>query len=175
MFIFLCLFGLIAIYIWYHRNFSYWSQYPVKFIKPWPIVGNCWEICTLKTGLHGQLQKFYERPEFKEESAIGVFIFHRPALLIKDLELIKLLQIKKFECFVKRAIDPDPQHDPIGYNCLLLCPTEMWRQLRARLSPMFTSAKTKEMFPLMLEVNCKLNKIKFLSTMITIWECFLII
>lgn len=81
-----------------------------------------------------------------------MYLLKGPALLVRDLELVKAVMIKKFSYFVNRVMRTDPHSDPLGYNNLFFVRND-WKGLRNKLSPIFSSGKIKQMYPLMVEVG----------------------
>ncbi|XP_070497937.1 probable cytochrome P450 6g2 [Chironomus tepperi] len=79
-------------------------------------------------------------------------MFHKPALLIKDPELIKQILVKDFNSFVNHVGGSD-DHDPIGRDNLFLSKDGLWRNLRKKLTPFFTSGKMKSMFPFLDKIG----------------------
>lgn len=86
----------IVFYIWQRRTLSFWERHGVKYIRPVPVVGCTREFLTAKVPFFEQIQKFHEAPGFENEPFVGVYMTHRPALVIRDLELIKTVMIKSF-------------------------------------------------------------------------------
>lgn len=67
-------------------------------------------------------------------------------MYIRDLELLKKIGIKDFESFHDhRGFLTEEESDPFSNN-LFSMKGEKWREMRASLSPAFTSAKMKNMF-----------------------------
>lgn len=146
----LVLTGLFLLYLWQRHTYTYWQRHNVKFIKPLPFVGNFMEMFLFKNSFYIQLQKLYEK---SEEPIEGIYLLHRPAVMIRDLELIKKILITDFNHFSNRALKTDPIHDPVGTNNLFLLRNPKWKDLRQMLSPIYSSAKLKQMYPLMVEVS----------------------
>ncbi|XP_068147565.1 uncharacterized protein [Drosophila tropicalis] len=142
----------IILYIWQKWNYSYWERHGVKYIKPVPILGNMVNLFKGKVPFYLQVSELHQEPGFEKEPLVGIYLAHRPALLIRDLELIKTVMIKKFNYFANRALSTDPHNDQLGYNNLFLVRNPDWKDLRAKLSPVFTSGKMKQMYPLMIEI-----------------------
>uniref|UniRef100_B4MR41 GK21993 n=1 Tax=Drosophila willistoni TaxID=7260 RepID=B4MR41_DROWI len=139
-------------YIWQKWNYSYWERHGVKYIKPVPILGNMVNLFKGKVPFYLQVSELHKEPGFEKEPLVGIYLAHRPALLIRDLELIKTVMIKKFNYFANRALSTDPHNDQLGYNNLFFVRNPDWKDLRAKLSPVFTSGKMKQMYPLMIEI-----------------------
>lgn len=99
------------------------------------------------------MAKFYNAPGFENEPVVGIFLSYRPALVIRDLDLIKTVMIKKFQYFNNRALATDPHNDALGHNNLFFSRSPAWKELRHKLSPVFTTGKIKQMYPLMVKVR----------------------
>lgn len=100
----------------------------------------------------------YEHDIAKNEPYVGIHIFNKPGVLIRDLELIKKVLIKDFNNFSNRFTRMNPHNDPLGSNNLFLLRNPMWRELRQKLTPVFTSGKMKQMFYLVEQIGSKLNE-----------------
>jgi cytochrome P450 family 6 len=71
----------------------------------------------------------------------------RPALVLRDPELMKEILVKEFNTFFNRNAQTSHHKDPLAQNLFLL-KGELWRLLRLKMSPIFTSFRLKLMFPL---------------------------
>lgn len=139
-------------YIWQKRVHSYWKRHGIPYIEPLPIVGNLKTFLSGKVSFLEQLSLLHQTPGFEKEPVIGIYVLKGPALLVRDLELVKAVMIKKFSYFVNRVMRTDPHYDPLGYNNIFFVRNE-WKGLRNKLSPIFSSGKIKQMYPLMVEVR----------------------
>jgi len=61
--------------------------------------------------------------------------------------------IKDFNRFTNRYARCDPHGDVLGSNNLFLVRNPQWKEIRTKLTPVFTSGKLKAMYPLMQEVS----------------------
>ncbi|KAH8354947.1 hypothetical protein KR093_002666, partial [Drosophila rubida] len=152
---FLLLIATLAIifYIWQRRTYTYWQRLGIKSITPTLIFGNTRKFLTAQVSFFDQIHVLHNTPGFEKEPLMGIYLLHRPALIIKDLELIKTVMIKKFNYFTNRALQTDPHRDPLGYNNLFFVRNPEWKDLRNKISPVFTSGKIKQMYPLMVEIG----------------------
>lgn len=85
---------------------------------------------------------------------LGIYMFFRPVLLIRDPKLVKRILITDFDHFHDRGMHCNESTDPIAANLFVL-PGKKWKDLRAKFSPTFSSAKLKTMFPVIVK-NTKL-------------------
>lgn len=87
----------------------------------------------------------------------GFFINFTPFFLATDPELIKAVLIKDFGHFVNRGMFFNERTDPVGASLFSL-EGEKWKNLRAKLTPTFTSGKIKGMFPAVLKISDEFNR-----------------
>ncbi|XP_066599468.1 cytochrome P450 6a2-like [Prorops nasuta] len=139
---------LVAIYYYCNSNYDYWKNRGVKGPKPIPFLGNFKDIMLSRISIGSYMQQIYN--EFKDEPMVGLFARATPILSIHDPNFIKDILIKDFSKFSDRPIKVHEKTEPISQHLFAL-ETKRWRPMRLRLSPIFTSGKLKEMFPLILE------------------------
>ncbi|XP_075167554.1 uncharacterized protein LOC142239648 [Haematobia irritans] len=149
---------LMAIYLWCRRTYSYWQRHGIPYVKPTMIIGNTKEAFSLKTSIGLHLSQLYNLPEMHDEPVIGIYMFHQPALVVRDPEIIKSILIKDFNLFNNRYGKCDPHGDVLGNSNLFFARNSYWKELRTKISPVFTSGKVKQMYPLMLEVTAQLEE-----------------
>ncbi|CAG4996087.1 unnamed protein product [Parnassius apollo] len=79
---------------------------------------------------------------YPNEKVVGLFRMTTPCLLLRDLDVIKHVLIKDFDCFSDRGASFGEKG--LGNN-LVHADSYMWRILRNRFTPIFTSGKLKNM------------------------------
>lgn len=137
--IFLTLLCFILSYL--KIKYSYWYRKDVEQLKPHCIWGN---IPELKSLHHGQFsQMVYDTFKTKTKLA-GVYIFTKPVAVILDLDLVKSVLIKDFHNFSSRMTYKNDR-DILSQH-LFNVEGPLWRPLRNKISPIFSSAKMKYMF-----------------------------
>lgn len=137
------LLSIILLFLLYKhatRNFDYWKNRNVPFIKPLPFVGNFYEVCTLKTVMGECIAKLYRQVK---APFFGIFVFDRPCLIVKSPELIKTILVKDFNMFKDRTVLSNETDDPIGAHLMFVIKNPEWKFIRTKLSPVFTSGKLK--------------------------------
>lgn len=151
--LFLFVLILIAVCLIYKIQFSYWTRHksvasvPGRFLS-----GNFRDFITFKTNFVYHLKTIYDDPEFAEKPVVGVYGVYKPALLIREPEIIKSILIKDFDSFHDRFDDRDVGYDPIGAQMMFYSSYALWKEMRTKLSPIFTSAKMKYMYNLIQNV-----------------------
>lgn len=80
-----------------------------------------------------------------------MLLFNQPSLVIRDLDLIKQMTIKDFDHFMDHQDFIPVETDPLMGGNLFSMDGQKWREMRAILSPAFTSSKMRGMFTFMSE------------------------
>ncbi|KAB0794243.1 hypothetical protein PPYR_13863 [Photinus pyralis] len=81
----------------------------------------------------------------------GMYQLARPVLAIRDPELIKQITVKDFDHFIDHSQFVPEECEPLWGKNLFSLKGERWKEMRATLSPSFTSSKMKAMFNIMSE------------------------
>lgn len=87
----------------------------------------------------------------------GAFFFLRPISVIIDLDLVHHILVKDFNNFSDRGSFYNERDDPLSAH-LFSMRGPSWRNLRAKLTPTFTSGKMKFMYPTILKVAAEFDK-----------------
>lgn len=142
---------------WISRRQNYFKNHNVPFIKSTPLLGSFSKTVLGKIGFYENVAELYNRPEVKDYPFFGMFVFHKPGLVVNDPELIKRILVKDFVSFSERYASSDV-HDPVGYYNLFSAKKAFWKKMRCKLSPFFSSGKLKAMFHLHDKTGKNLNK-----------------
>ncbi|TGZ47866.1 hypothetical protein DBV15_09201 [Temnothorax longispinosus] len=87
----------------------------------------------------------------------GIYMFFKLILVIADLDLIRVMLIKKFVSFHNRGLYINEKINPLFDN-LVFINGKRWRNLSFKLTPTFTVGKIKQMFPIVKECSEELAK-----------------
>lgn len=144
---------IILIIFYVKRVFSFWDRLNVPNIKPQIPHGNFKGMGTKY--FQGEMtQKFYN--EMKGSGKFcGIYMFQKPMVLVLDLQLAKNILVKDFSYFHDRGLYRHDK-DPLSGH-LFLIEGQKWRNLRAKLTPTFTSGKMKYMYPSILAKAAELQ------------------
>uniref|UniRef100_T1I4Z9 Uncharacterized protein n=1 Tax=Rhodnius prolixus TaxID=13249 RepID=T1I4Z9_RHOPR len=104
-----------------------------------------WKVLFLKETIEDSIDKVYTKMAgYKYAGLPGVF--GKPSILLLDPEIIEKILIKDFSYFQDRINSNfDSKVNPLQENLFNL-KGQMWKTLRSKLSPTFTSGKLKWMF-----------------------------
>ncbi|KAL4709631.1 hypothetical protein ACJJTC_007362 [Scirpophaga incertulas] len=152
----LVLLGLTAFYYYNKHIYSYWRKRGVKHDKPVPFLGNNGKNFLLQLSRSEIIEKTYWN--HPNEKVVGFYNSSRPELLIRDPDLIKNVLMKDFAHFTGRGFAPDKTHTETFMNNLFFVEGDLWKSLRTRMTPAFTSGKLRAMFPLIVERAEKLQE-----------------
>lgn len=146
--IFVCYYYLKYVY-------SHWERYDyIKSIAPVIPFGNLSKVVRKQTSIGLVFYNLYQQVNDK---FIGVYLFFRPAILIRDLDLVRNILISDFQHFHDRGVFCDSKNDPMSASIFAMH-GEQWKSLRHSFTPAFTSGKLKSMFPTLLDVGYSLDK-----------------
>ncbi|CAH0587841.1 unnamed protein product [Chrysodeixis includens] len=149
MFFYLLLMLVILIYFVSTRKYGYWKKKNVPHIKPTFILGNYGDWILMKKSISEVVQDLCEK--FPNERFFGAYIGTEPVLIPKDPEIIKLIVTKDFYYFNGRDLSEHNHKEP-GARNLLFSHGDNWKVLRQNMTPLFSTAKIKNMFYLI--ENC---------------------
>ncbi|XP_005184395.4 probable cytochrome P450 6a14 [Musca domestica] len=150
MFALLLLFCICLLVGYLLNLYTYWERQGVPHETPIPLLGNFKGIGS-KYHVRDINQRLYRRFKGKAPFA-GVYMFVRRAALVIDLNLIKNIMVKDFANFHDRGGLSNVEDDPLTGHLVSL-EGEQWRAMRTKLTPVFTSARMKYMFPTVVKVG----------------------
>lgn len=93
----------VLIVLWFYWNQTYFKRHNIPYVQTNIILGGLSDALLKKCGFFENVARLYTRPEVKDAPFFGFYIFQRPALVIKDPELIKRIMIKDFNSFSNRV------------------------------------------------------------------------
>lgn len=140
--------ALVAFYLYNTRDFNYWKNRGVKYEKPIVLFGNNLTNYLLQKSVTQLLVDLYWK--FPNEKVVGFFRASRPELILRDPEIIKRVLVTDFTSFYPRGLNLHKEVEPLMKN-LFFADGDVWRLLRQRMTPAFTSGKLRAMFPLIVE------------------------
>lgn len=143
-----------TIFLFFRNIYSYWKRKGFPYIKPSIPFGNISETAMRKMSLGACLHELYKK---STDPFVGIYLFFRPALLIRDANLAKSILTSDFEHFYDRGVHCDEENDPLSATMFALT-GQSWKKMRSALSPTFTSGKLKNMFPTIMETGIELQK-----------------
>lgn len=145
---------LVAFYFFTTRTHSYWSKRNVKHNLPIPLFGNHFRnFFGIKSITEIAIELYTQYPA---EKVVGYYRGTTPELVIRDLDLARTILNVDFAYFYPRGLGRDPKKEPILAN-LFHVDGDTWKLMRQRITPAFTTAKLKAMFPLIVKCAKKVQ------------------
>lgn len=151
------LIGVITLFYFYaKRVYSYWERKGFKTASGTSLLFGHFKGPLTQTEFTGDfIAKIYRSTN---EPFIGMYSLLRPALLVRDPELIRSICIKDFSYFSERNVHCNEEYDPCSGHLFAL-PTKKWKNIRSKLTPAFTSGKLKSMFPTIVDCGSSLQNL----------------
>lgn len=130
------------------RNLDYWKHKNVTTHPSSIFVGSYKDYILRRSDIGTMLKDFYNM--YPNEKVVGLFRSSQPELMIRDLDLVRDVMIKDFSSFPNRLKVMNAENEPLDYNLLSLN-GELWKPVRSKINPAFSSARLKAMFPFIVQ------------------------
>lgn len=133
--------------------FQYWKRRSVPALVPSFPFGNFGPAVLQRLSIGEVVQNLYNK---STERFFGVHVITKPVLILRDPDLIRGIFIKDFAHFADRGVYINEKLDPLSANLFTMHGMK-WKNMRAKLSPVFTSGKLKAMFSTILDCGASLQ------------------
>lgn len=90
--------GFVYSYLRYIN--SYWKRNGVLYVKSTPFLGCMKPVVLRQKNIAENFDDCYN--EFPDEPMVGIHLFTKPTLMIRDLELVKEIVVKNYSSFQNR-------------------------------------------------------------------------
>lgn len=132
-----------VIYLWFRKKFSFWENLGFPFIPGKFPMGSIGEMGFTKH-TSDLLKEFYDANK-GNGPGFGIYMMTQPAFIPTEPEMIKDIMVRHFDTFHDRGFYLNEKDDPLSMH-LFMTSGKVWKDLRTKLSPTFTSGKMKMMF-----------------------------
>jgi cytochrome P450 family 6 len=132
------------LYLYFIRNFNFWKKRGVPYEKPLPFLGNLKEAALQILDVGRNLKNLYDT--HKDKPYVGLFSFDQPSLLVTDPDLVKSVMVKDAHNFMARVQTADEKADPLTAKAIFALKGRKWKNMRLKMTPIFTAGKLKKMF-----------------------------
>ncbi|XP_053691358.1 probable cytochrome P450 6d4 [Sabethes cyaneus] len=133
--------------------YSYWDRQGLPSVKPHIPFGNLGSVARKKESFGVAINELYRQTT---GALVGIYLFYRPAILIRDPHLAQRIMTTDFGHFHDRGVYCNEKGDPFSANLFAL-PGKRWKNLRNKLTPTFTPGQMRNMLPTFLELSQKLQ------------------
>nr|CAI5864505.1 unnamed protein product [Callosobruchus analis] len=146
-----------GLYMFLKYRFSYWERREVKQSDAIWIFGDNLRQMLMRETFADMMKRLHDL--YPNDRYTGGYQLLVPTLMVRDPELIKTICVKDFDHFSNHRTFVPEDVDPLFGKNLFALKDQRWRDMRAVLSPSFTSSKMRGMFLLMSE--CAEKWVKF--------------
>lgn len=144
-----------SLYLFFWYMFTYWSRHGVPFVPPTVPYGNLKDAGKV-SHISECMQRFYQT--LKGRGPVGgIYFYVEPVALLLDIAVIKQVLIKDFANFQSRGIYYNEVDDPLSAHLFAL-DGPVWKRLRGKLTPTFTSGKMRYMFATVVDVAAQFRQ-----------------
>lgn len=128
------------VYCWISQKFSFFGENGFLYERPTFPFGN------LK-GVGRDFHVVYKTKQLYDKfkgkaTAFGIYFSVIPNVVITDLETVKNVLVRDFDCFHNRGLYFNKDDDPLSSQLFTMEDAE-WKSMRGKLTPTFTSGKMK--------------------------------
>lgn len=144
---------IFAYYVYSQYAYLHFKRLGIDYFQPTFPFGNFNETVWGRKNMSTTFKEFHL--QIKSGFA-GIFLFQRPALMIRDRDLIERILITDFESFTDRGAYNDEVNDPLSSN-MYTFPGEKWKKMRKKLCPLYAQGKMKMIFPAIYDIGMALQ------------------
>lgn len=136
------------IYLWFKQKYTFWDKHGFVSVPGKIPMGSLSDM-GFKEHSSVLMKRMYDQHKGKTP-VLGLYFFANPTILPLEPEIIKDIFTRQFESFHERGFYVNERDDPLSGHLFNLS-GERWKEMRAKLSPTFTSGKIKMMFGTVLK------------------------
>ncbi|CAK9819333.1 Cytochrome P450 6j1 [Anthophora plagiata] len=137
--------AIVLLCFYFYRTYTFWKRHGIPTAKGYlPLVGHMLPILLLRKTIQDMVQDIYD--EYKDQSMVGFYKTTRPALLIRDPALVKVVLQTKFSNFHENGMKIEPSVDPLLAKNPFFNYGEEWTIGRKRLTYAFSNMRLKVLF-----------------------------
>lgn len=117
------------LYLYMKYKHTYWKRKGVLSLPGHWLFGNVEDAVLMRSASSHVFGDLY-RQASDSDDILGIYVFHKPFLLLRNPELIKQVLVKDFNNFSNRSFTAESFHDKIGSSNLFTIKNPKWKQLR---------------------------------------------
>ncbi|XP_063696557.1 probable cytochrome P450 28a5 [Culicoides brevitarsis] len=155
--IFVSIVVLFYKYVTYRQ--SYWKRKGIKGPKPTFLAGNLFNSFLQKEAFADDVDRIYK--QYKDrQGVIGIYQLLKPTLMVTDSQIVKHVLVENFKNFHMNGFEKllNEKSDPLlAYNPFFRS-GDAWKDKRSEVTPAFSPARIKAMYPLIESVCEKMKE-----------------
>ncbi|XP_059614218.1 probable cytochrome P450 6a23 isoform X2 [Phlebotomus argentipes] len=146
-----------AFYLYVKYKQSYWDREGVPSVNTMFLLGTSGASLINRIPFIFNFHQVYKELKAKGKFG-GLYTFTSPAIMFIDPNLIKTVLVKDYHHFEDRGFYVNEKSDPLTAHLFSLSGSK-WKNLRAKLSPTFTSGRMKMMFPIVSGISNQFERV----------------
>lgn len=147
----------VVIIALFKRRYSHWKNAGVEYLEPTIPFGNLKQAFLQQSSIGEWVVEFYTIMKKRKVKHAGCYFFHEHIYVPIDLDLVKRIMQIDFVHFTDHGVYYTDEGESLSAT-IFAVGGQRWRNLRTKLSPVFTSGKMKLMFPIMLRISQELDE-----------------
>uniref|UniRef100_V5GHG9 Cytochrome P450 6A1 n=1 Tax=Anoplophora glabripennis TaxID=217634 RepID=V5GHG9_ANOGL len=147
----------VVFYAYFKWKYQYWKRKGIPYFVPKIPFGNIPNPLTSQLSIGEHIALLYKEAKARGWKGCGFYTMAVPIYMVLDLDLVKNIMTKDFNNFMDRGIYFNEKADPLSVHLLAITGMK-WKNLRAKLTPTFTSGKMRMMFQTMADCGVILEK-----------------
>ncbi|XP_025830141.1 probable cytochrome P450 6a23 [Agrilus planipennis] len=140
--------GILLIYIIFKQRYTYWDDFDIAVKRPQFPYGSLGSPFNKTSSAHTAMADVYKYFKKNKQKQGGIYVYCSPLYVAIDPVIVKNILIKDFNYFSERLAYYNKKSDPFSFTILTTSGQE-WKDMRTKLTPLFTINKLKTMFPLL--------------------------
>lgn len=124
-------------------NERYWKKRGVTFLKHNKVIGVFWDFLTEDKSFFEIFHELYKK--YPKEPAVAFGSFFVPSIYVKDPTNVNHVLQTDFRSFNHRGFTFSEEKDILSNNVLMMYGPK-WKIMRQNMTPLFTTAKLKNMY-----------------------------
>lgn len=151
--ILIIIFLIFTYYVYSQYAYLYFKRLGIDYFQPTFPFGNFHDTVWGRKNMSSTFKEFHL--QIKSGFA-GIFLFQRPAIMLRDRDLIERILVTDFESFTDRGVYNDEENDPLSSN-MYSFPGKKWIKMRKKLCPLYAQDKMKLIFPAIYDIGMALQ------------------
>nr|XP_031840935.1 cytochrome P450 6k1-like [Nomia melanderi] len=146
----------LAVYYYMKKSHTYWQKRGIPADSGHWFFGNVKDAVLFRRNPTIVISELFAKSP-PDLDVYGIYILNKRFLLLKNPEVIKHVLVKDFHSFENRYFTGKSRVDTISSSNLFTIGNPEWKQLRTKVSPVFTSGKMKKWFHLIAETTVSMS------------------
>lgn len=144
--------GAFACYVLWAQ--TYWTRRGVPQTRPRILIGDMFDSLLMRRTVGSILGDIYRR--FEGKPFVGIYQLTSPVLLVRDADLVQEVLVQNFTSFQNNATTLPAGKEEVLSDNPFVADAERWKELRTRLSLLFTPVRVRQSLADMAESSRRL-------------------